>query len=841
MEKDYLKVFLDDIDKESPFNAQLNKVRKGTPAVRKAAVKELASTHDARVLIESTLGMLAEKLEDSEREKLEKMLIRVLQSQPRLGAASPLVQIAPALVDYVRQILPDQRSLSRRRDLNNSFGYSLVANLAQLIGLKMYITILRSTFDKVSELPMNAVFLAIGAQTFGMPLMMPLLRTLIKDKHHVVCNLGLAVIQDLPHFRLFLLPLLPSLVQYCSVPLRESALSNAANSAVTSLANYAAPHGFSAFEPILPSLWSGVQKRKGRSMIAYLRSLSAIASTAPQGRRSEIALPVLEIATGSFSGLGENDEKRNTLAIAGRCAFFVDEDVVVKLLNTIFDHFWHEYVDARMALVVLNTTSDLPLEPSLVVKEVIQANVLVNDDMRMVEMGLQLVARILKDGSSLVLDRRSEERLIDGLMAALPNSEPIKEDGILEAGQKEEEEHIYNSWVSVKAVANVVRALPGASIISHSRQLMTTLLERDTDPSPEVRQNSLQILASIVDLFPTNQQNHVLRRLYEELGEPYPDVLAEVISAISATIHSIFSKDESPDSSFIGEIITRISPILRNRHEKVQQSCIKAVNSLAGYAGEAVPAREWMHICFELLELQKSPKQSIRFDATAAFASIAAVVGPADVVSTLINHLKSPDRQFRITTSAAIASVAAETGAFTTLPVLLNEYSRGDLVVQHGVLKTIAFLFEFLENRDSSVYIDSLVTFIDDALLTSNQVHRQTAAAAIHHMAEASIGEGKEAIFLNFLNELLPSIFETSSHVIDRVLEAIHSIQKVIGVPTFVLYLWPGLFHPARKVRNVYWEMWSMMYKDFARFIVPFYPVDVPNPLGAGDIRDVWF
>ena len=53
----------------------------------------------------------------------------------------------------------------------------------------------------------------------------------------------------------------------------------------------------------------------------------------------------------------------------------------------------------------------------------------------------------------------------------------------------------------------------------------------------------------------------------------------------------------------IKDLLPRLAPILKNQHEKVQENCIDLVGRIADRGSEFVSAREWMRICFELLEL----------------------------------------------------------------------------------------------------------------------------------------------------------------------------------------------------------------------------------------------
>ena len=53
-----------------------------------------------------------------------------------------------------------------------------------------------------------------------------------------------------------------------------------------------------------------------------------------------------------------------------------------------------------------------------------------------------------------------------------------------------------------------------------------------------------------------------------------------------------------------------MTPILHNRHEKVREASINLMGRIADRGAEFVPAREWMHICFELLDLLKAIRKA---------------------------------------------------------------------------------------------------------------------------------------------------------------------------------------------------------------------------------------
>ena len=62
--------------------------------------------------------------------------------------------------------------------------------------------------------------------------------------------------------------------------------------------------------------------------------------------------------------------------------------------------------------------------------------------------------------------------------------------------------------------------------------------------------------------------------LYEYLGEKYPDVLGSILGALRAIVNVIGMSNMTPP---IRDLLPRLTPILRNQHEKVQDNCIDLV------------------------------------------------------------------------------------------------------------------------------------------------------------------------------------------------------------------------------------------------------------------------
>ena len=193
------------------------------------------------------------------------------------------------------------------------------------------------------------------------------------------------------------------------------------------------------------------------------------------------------------------------------------------------------------------------------------------------------------------------------------------------------------------------------------------------------------------------------------------------------------------------------------------------------------------------------------------------------MLETLLNNLKVQERQNRVCTTVAIAIVAETCSPFTVLPALLNEYRVPELNTQNGVLKALSFLFEYIGEMGKD-YVYAVTPLLEDALMDRDLVHRQTASSVVKHMSLGVAGLSKEDCMLHLLNFVWPNIFETSPHVIAAVFDAIGGLRVALGPTTMLQYTLQGLFHPARKVRSVYWKVYNTLLLGSQDAMVASYP-----------------
>ena len=148
------------------------------------------------------------------------------------------------------------------------------------------------------------------------------------------------------------------------------------------------------------------------------------------------------------------------------------------------------------------------------------------------------------------------------------------------------------------------------------------------------------------------------------------------------------------------------------------------------------------------------------------------------------------------------------------------------------MLKGLSFLFEYIGEMAKD-YVYAVTPLLEDALIDRDQVHRQTAASVVKHIALGVVGLGCEDAMVHLLNLIFPNIFETSPHVIDRMIEAIEAIRMAVGPGIVMNYVWAGLFHSARKVRVPMWRVFNDTYLFASDALVAYYPMGMEDNEGV--------
>lgn len=785
----------------------LLKVKNGTPPMRKTALRQItdnARHFGAGPLFDQILPLLMEKsLEDQERHLLVKVIDRVLYKLDDLVRPYThkiLVVIEPLLID--------QDYYARVE------GREIISNLAKAAGLAHMIATMRPDIDHVDEYVRNttARAFAVVASALGIPTLLPFLRAVCKSKKSWQArHTGVKIVQQIPVLMgCAVLPHLKGLIECIGENLNDEQqkVRTVTSLALAALAEASHPFGLDSFDPILNPLWTGARKQRGKGLAGFLKAVGYIIPLMDEEYSNYYTGQIMEILLREFQSPDE-EMKKVVLKVVSQCSGtsgVTAQYLKDKVLNEFFKSFWvrRMALDKRNYKQVVETTVDLGNKVGC--GEIVERIVgnLKDESEAYRKMTVETIEKVISAMGTADINERLEERLVDGILHSF--QEQSVEDIIL-----------------LNGFGTVINSL-GARCKPYLPQIVSTILWRLNNKSATVRQQAADLITRIAVVMKQCDEDALMGKmstvLYEYLGEEYPEVLGSILGALRSIVGVVGISSMQPP---IKDLLPRLTPILRNRHEKVQENTIDLVGRIADRGPESVHAREWMRICFELLDMLKAHKKGIRRAANNTFGFIAKAIGPQDVLATLLNNLRVQERQSRVCTAVAIGIVAETCAPFTVLPALMNEYRVPELNVQNGVLKALSFLFEYVGEMAKD-YVYAVVPLLEDALIDRDQVHRQTAASVVKHVALGVVGLGCEDAMLHLLNLLYPNLFETSPHVIDRVVEAIDAIRLAVGTGAVMNYVWAGLFHPARRVRVPYWRLYNDAYVLSADAMVPYYP-----------------
>jgi splicing factor 3B subunit 1 len=677
------------------------------------------------------------------------------------------------------------------------------------------LTALRPDIDNKDDVIRNKVAraFAVVAGALGVPQMLPFLKAVCKSKKSWEArHTGCKVIQQIAVlFGCGVLPFLEGFVEILDPLLADenSRVKSLACLAISELAAASAPFGIESFDRILERLWNGLNSSHSRLLASFLQAVGSLIPLMSEEFASSYITYVMNVVLREFRSPDE-EMKRILLKVVKQCLdnkMIKPVFVLEKLVPEFWDSFWlRKFCVDRIASQQLSETT-LSLARKVGSMQVLPKliTLLKEDHEPLRRTAADTLVRILQTCGVAEIEPAFDEKIIDAMMFAF--HQQMTED---------------NNFMLEK-FAQTVTAL-GLRSKPHLPGIITNVFVRIKTKSPKIRQQAADLITHLASILGLCDEERLLvtisQMLYENLGEEFPEVLGSIIGAIKAVLMTIGPERIHPG---IQDLLPSLTPILQNRHEKVQEQLVDLIGKIADKAADHVNPKEWIRICFDLLDLLKADRKTIRRATVNTFGYIAKAIGPQDVILTLINNLKVQERQMRICTTVAIAIVAEACGPFTVIPALMNEYRVPSNNIQNGVLKSFSFMFEYIGEMAKD-YVYAVTPMLDDALLDRDLVHRQTASTILRHMALGVVGFGCEDVLIHLFNSVIANLFETSPHVINAVTEAFEALRIAVGPGHMLLYVLQGLFHPAKRVREMYWRLYNFLYIGAQDALVPFFP-----------------
>jgi splicing factor 3B subunit 1 len=270
----------------------------------------------------------------------------------------------------------------------------------------------------------------------------------------------------------------------------------------------------------------------------------------------------------------DEEMKRIVLKVVKQCVGTagVEPDYIRKeILPEFFRNFWirRMALDRRNYSQVIETTEELANKVgcSDILSRIVED--LKDDSEPYRRMVMETIQKVLTNLGSGDIDERLEEQLIDGILYAF--QEQAVDAGSNGAFAKE-------GQIMLEGFGTVVNAL-GERCKPYLKQIAGTIKWRLNNKAASVRMQAADLIGRIAVVMKACGEEQLMGHLgvvlYEYLGEEYPDVLGSILGALRAIVNVIGMTKMTPP---IRDLLPRLTPILRNRHEKVQENCIDLVS-----------------------------------------------------------------------------------------------------------------------------------------------------------------------------------------------------------------------------------------------------------------------
>ena len=552
----------------------LLKIKSGTPPQRKTAMRQItdkAQSFGAGPLFNQILPLLmSPTLEDQERHLLVKVIDRVLYKLDDL--VRPYVHRILAVIE---PLLIDEDYYARIE------GREIISNLAKAAGLATMIATMRPDIDNPDEYVRNITSraFAVVASALGVPALLPFLKAVCQSrKSWQARHTGIKIVQQIAVLMgCAVLPYLRELVEIVSNGLTDDQQKVRTITALTvaALAEAAYPYGVESFDPILHSLWKGALEHHGKILAAFLKAVGFVIPLMEENYASHYTRIVMPVLIREFHSPDEEMKRivlkviKQSVSTAGVEPEYIRKEIIPEF----FRNFWvrRMALDRRNHTQVIETTVELANKVgcSDIISRIVDD--LKDDSEPYRRMVMETVQQVLENLGSGDIDERLEERLIDGILYAF-------QEQAVDASLTGSNAFGKEGQVMLDGFGTVVNAL-GERCKPYLKQIAGTIKWRLNNKAPSVRMQAADLIGRIAIVMKACSEDQLMGHLgvvlYEYLGEEFPEVLGSILGALKAIVNVIGMTKMTPP---INDLLPRLTPILRNRHEKVQENCIDLVS-----------------------------------------------------------------------------------------------------------------------------------------------------------------------------------------------------------------------------------------------------------------------
>ncbi|CAJ1990420.1 splicing factor 3B subunit 1 [Leishmania donovani] len=626
-----------------------------------------------------------------------------------------------------------------------------------------------------------------------------------------------------------LIAALPEMVAMLERLLRdEKRVQRDAALAVAAIAEATAPDGIEELAPLVDVICEECMKGIGSMASPFIQAFGALVPLmSPYDAQARTAAMMPNLVN-QFS-TPEDEFRRVLISVVRKCV--LAEGVTPQFIRqTILEPFFEGFWRVRRLAAERQTSGSLVATTVEIAKKLGSVDVLVklSPDMKDESEEYQ---RMVLTAIKKVVDATGMDAAPDTLVTFVL-------DGAIAAVRQDE---LGTSKLVMNVLATICNAL-AARLRPYLKQVFDLIKRRRENREASMRAQTADLVSRIAHTVMLADGAVFLQdlglSLYERLEDPDARALSANLRAVRSILGELGSRRFKPS---VRELLKRLTFVIKSRNSHVQNGAIALIEDIATNYDTDVDAIHLHQLATRgLFELLDSPQRATRHACARTFGVIAKKIRPFAIILELVDNFRQDKRQIRICTAVALSAIAKECGPFTIIPYLLNEYKISEgkqvaVIVQHSVLKAIRYIFEAIGSIGKE-YVYPMIPLLERALTETNiQMRRMAVEACRAILLSVAGNDGFEDIALHLLNFVHPNIVELLAKnevkigeerlkMVTAVVSYYEAARVVIEPGKLLQYLLQGLFHPARKVRDIYRRTYNLIYVGSPERLVPYYP-----------------
>ncbi|KAF9762952.1 U2 snRNP component prp10 [Nosema granulosis] len=292
-------------------------------------------------------------------------------------------------------------------------------------------------------------------------------------------------------------------------------------------------------------------------------------------------------------------------------------------------------------------------------------------------------------------------------------------------------------------------------------------------------------------------------RLANVVWEGVENLSGEVLSSTLNFLRKIYRR--KPFKSF-DEIVYLCSMKLKKEERHIKKAVVKFL--LTVIKGNVEGARnfnkiEYIRICYEVTDMLVVSGKTSRQSGIELMVEISKNVNVQDVVDILLIKLYKEDNYRGII--EALSHISSHFGFFYVLPKLIFEYQNCQFPVKLRILKLIREFIKF-ENGCEDKYLQVVIALVEDSVLDREIEMRKAGLKLVCALAGDSKIDTK--VIVHLLNVIWFCVLDERN---DLFKECWKGFIKTLRGDILMKYLLQGLYHPSKKVKRRYRELFNIL------------------------------